>query len=81
MFAVCFLATMKQIGFILKFDRKQIDRLDFDDLIELPFENTIVNAPRSWEANLKRLYKNYMQYPPVDKRNSGHDVYFIDTKG
>ncbi len=51
---------------------------DFDSLIEIPFESILVNAPRNWEENLKRLYKNYMQLPPENKRNSGHDVYCID---
>jgi lipopolysaccharide cholinephosphotransferase len=46
-------------------------------LIELPFEDIVVNAPSNWEESLKRLYKNYMAFPPEDKRNSGHDVYEI----
>ena len=54
---------------------------DFDDLIELPFENTVVNGPKKGELNLKRLYKDYMKFPSVEKRNSGHDVYKIETNG
>lgn len=46
-------------------------------MIELEFENIVVNAPSNWEENLKRLYKNYMELPPENKRNSGHDVYKI----
>lgn len=51
---------------------------DFDNLIQLPFEDTVVNAPENWEENLTRLYKNYMQLPPEDKRNSGHDVIRVE---
>lgn len=60
-------------------DRLYFNVTDFDNLIELPFENTVVCGPMNWEENLKRLYRNYMQLPPEDKRNSGHDVYLIDT--
>lgn len=55
-------------------DRLYFEKSDFDDLIELPFEDTVVNAPKNWDINLKRQYKDYMKYPPEDKRNSGHDV-------
>ncbi|SEA02121.1 lipopolysaccharide cholinephosphotransferase [Pseudobutyrivibrio sp. ACV-2] len=58
-------------------DRLYFKKTDFDNLIELPFEDIVVNAPSNWEENLKRLYKNYMALPPEDKRNSGHDVYKI----
>ncbi len=58
-------------------DRLYLKKSDFDNLIELPFEDIVVNAPSNWEENLKRLYKNYMAFPPEDKRNSGHDVYEI----
>lgn len=51
---------------------------DFDNLIQLPFEDTVVNAPANWEENLTRLYKNYKQLPPEDKRNSGHDVIRVE---
>ncbi len=58
-------------------DRLYFKKTDFDRLIEIGFEDTVVNAPENWEENLKRLYKNYMELPPENKRNSGHDVYKI----
>ena len=58
-------------------DRLYFTVNDFATLIELPFENTVVNAPKNWEENLTRLYKDYMSLPPEDKRNSGHDVYRV----
>ncbi|WP_026519141.1 LicD family protein [Butyrivibrio sp. FCS006] len=58
-------------------DRLYFKKTDFDSLIEIGFENIVVNAPENWEQNLKRLYKNYMELPPENKRNSGHDVYKI----
>lgn len=53
---------------------------DFDNLILLPFEDTVVNAPENWDENLKRLYKNYMQLPTEEKRNSGHDVVRVELE-
>lgn len=50
---------------------------DFDSLIQLHFEDTVVNAPTNWEEHLMRLYKTYMQLPPESKRNSGHDVIHV----
>ena len=60
-------------------DRLYFEKTEFDNLIELPFESVVVNAPAKWEENLKRLYKNYMALPPEEKRNSGHDVYKISV--
>jgi len=51
---------------------------DFDNMIEFEFENIVVNGPRNWKDNLMRLYKNYNQLPPVEKRTSGHDVEIIE---
>ncbi|MBR3173787.1 MAG: LicD family protein [Eubacterium sp.] len=58
-------------------DRLYFEVSDFESLIELPFEDTVVNAPKNWKENLTRLYKDYMALPPEDKRNSGHDVYKV----
>lgn len=51
---------------------------DFDELIEMPFENIMAKVPKNWDDNLKHLYKNYMEFPPEEKRNSGHDIYKLE---
>lgn len=49
----------------------------FEDVMELPFENTTVTVPRQYDEYLKVLYGDYMQLPPVEKRAS-HPHYFLD---
>lgn len=40
----------------------------FEDVIELPFEDTTVTCPRDYDAYLRLLYGDYMQLPPEDRR-------------
>lgn len=35
-----------------------------DDLIEVPFEYLEVPVPRNYDAILKRIYGDYMAFPP-----------------
>lgn len=49
-------------------------REDFEDAILMDFEDTQFYGPRKWDKFLTRLYRNYMELPPEDKRNSGHAV-------
>jgi len=46
-------------------------------VIELPFEDTTVTAPRNYDAYLRKLYGDYMQLPPVEKRIS-HPHFYVD---
>lgn len=50
---------------------------DIKNAQEHPFDSTVVFVPEHWHENLTRLYRNYMQLPPENKRNSGHDVFEI----
>lgn len=59
-------------------DRLYFKISDFDQRIELPFGDIMAWAPRNWDENLSRLYKNYMQFPPENKRNSGHDLWKLE---
>ena len=49
----------------------------FHDVIEVPFEDTTLIIPRSYDAYLRKLYADYMQLPPEEKRVS-HPHYFFD---
>lgn len=46
----------------------------FDELIELPFENTTFKAPKNFKEYLSKAYGNYMEYPPEEEREKGHSV-------
>lgn len=45
----------------------------FDNLIDLEFEGHKFLAFSKWHDSLTRLYNNYMELPPVEKRISHHD--------
>ena len=49
----------------------------FHDVIEVPFEDTTLIIPRAYDAYLHKLYGDYMQLPPEEKRIS-HPHYFFD---
>lgn len=43
-------------------------------LDEVEFEDTVISGTRAKEQYLSRLFNNYMELPPENKRNSGHNV-------
>jgi len=45
---------------------------DFDTLRLYDFEDTRLYGVANYDEALGRMFKNYMQLPPEDKRNSGH---------
>ncbi len=49
----------------------------FEDVIEYPFEDTTVTIPRDYDSYLKKLYGDYMQLPPEEKRVS-HPHYYVN---
>ena len=46
----------------------------FDNLIELPFEDTSFKAPFKYDDYLTEAYGNYMEYPPEKEREKGHSL-------
>lgn len=59
--------------------RKQTFPIDvYGEGTYLEFEGHQFMAPAKWEVILKSLYGDYMQLPPEEKQNSGHDVVHID---
>lgn len=38
----------------------------------LPFEDIEVHVPTDWHNYLKHIYGDYMQLPPIEKRQAGH---------
>lgn len=47
---------------------------EFFDTIRVDFEGRKVPVFRSYDKYLTSLYKDYMTPPPIEKRNSGHDL-------
>lgn len=45
----------------------------FKDYVDLPFENTVMRCPIGYHEYLTQVFGNYMQWPPENSRNSGHD--------
>lgn len=46
---------------------------DMKEIIEVPFENLLIPIPKNYDNLLKRMYGNYMEYPPVEKRGAWHE--------
>jgi lipopolysaccharide cholinephosphotransferase len=46
--------------------------------VKVEFEGKLYNAPNDWDYILTRIYGDYMQLPPVEKRTSGHHIVKVD---
>lgn len=55
-----------------KGEREILEREWFRDSIELPFENRKYLAPIGADQYMRRLFGDYMQLPPVEKRVTHH---------
>lgn len=49
-----------------------------DGIVKCPFENLEVNLFSGYDKYLKQLYGDYMQLPPVEKRQSHHFKAYFD---
>ena len=45
-----------------------LEKEDFDSPCTMPFEDAELLCPKGWDAYLRRLYGDYMQLPPEEKR-------------
>ena len=52
-----------------------------DETVDLPFEDTVLMAPKNWAQVLKQIYGDYMQLPPADKRVPTHSAIEIQVTG
>ncbi|WP_278372289.1 LicD family protein [Segatella bryantii] len=46
---------------------------DVNEVTKLEFEGYLFSAPQNWEIILSRLYGNYLQLPPIEKRRT-HNI-------
>lgn len=45
---------------------------------EMSFEHITILVPDDYDTYLHTEYGNYMEFPPVEKRNSGHHHYYVN---
>ncbi len=50
-----------------------ITREELADTISIPFENLMIPAPRRYDEVLRRMYGDYMTFPPPDQRGKWHE--------
>lgn len=50
----------------------------FANYATVSFEDTTIRVPKKYDDYLTDDFGDYMQLPPEEKRNSGHDVYICD---
>lgn len=50
----------------------------FSDVITLPFENVLIPAPVDYKQCLSRIYGEWTVLPPIEKRVSNHDIYYLN---
>lgn len=58
-----------------KFKEKEVfPSAKFDEVIELPFEDLLLKAPKDYDEILEQYYPNYMELPPVEKQVNPHEL-------
>lgn len=50
----------------------------FSDIVRMPFENIMIDAPSGYHELLTCIYGDYMTPPPIEKQVSHHHQYFVD---
>ena len=61
--------------------KKEIMKREWIEPVKtLAFEDITVSVPGNYDAYLKRMYGNYMQLPPEEKRQSHHDCEIVDAE-
>ena len=52
-----------------------------DEVVDLPFEDTMLMAPKNWDKVLEQIYGDYMQLPPEENRVPTHSSIKIKVTG
>ena len=52
-----------------------------DEVVDLPFEDTMLMAPKNWDKVLEQIYGDYMQLPPEENRVPPHSSIKIKVTG
>ncbi len=52
-----------------------------EEMVDLPFEDTVFMGPKGWDQMLTLLYGDYMQLPPEEKRVPAHSGAELEVYG
>lgn len=66
--------------YVYAYEKEILKREWFDDYILMPFEGFDVRVPVGYDAYLRHVYGDYMQLPPIEKRVTRHNHYYINLK-
>ena len=71
----------KIVSYIEGYDGRKIYQKEwFDDLLDMPFEDTTIKVPKEYDKYLAHVFGDYMQLPPENKRISLHTKYYTNLK-
>lgn len=59
-------------------EKEIFDKNCFEEVLDHDFEGIKIMIPKGYESILTKLYGDYMQLPPEEKRVSHHSHYFLD---
>lgn len=62
------------------FSQMIMKRKWFDNIIDIEFENIKIKCPADYNSILTLLYKDYMKLPPIEKRCTDHNFFFISME-
>ncbi|MDY1544351.1 LicD family protein [Lactiplantibacillus pentosus] len=64
--------TYKNLASQYDYDKEIMSYRELTELTTVPFETLQVHVPKAYDAVLTRMYGDYMQLPPADKRVEKH---------
>lgn len=66
------LMTYKNLASQYSYDKEVFSKEQLNDLIDLPFEDTVIAAPADYDQILTNLYGDYLTLPPANARVEKH---------
>ena len=61
-----------------RYYRYMVEKDDYKNTIDVEFEGNKFPISRNYHKVLRNLFGDYMNLPPIEKRNSHHNIIFID---
>ncbi len=67
-------------GYSIPLTNEIFEKQWFERAISVPFEDTTIFVPNGYHECLTKLFGNYMQLPPEEKRTSHHKMFYVDLE-